>query len=339
MWLIVGIVFIVCVIVKSIRYYIISFFFPFLYDHPFISQFIGIKYVNDTTFRPERKDVRIYLAGVFAKLFSYFTGLPIITSDETRKELMRLQGLYAKDISMKYYFDKLFNETTTRKMTLIEFEEFLADCILTETNRVFKILNTADENIIRKHLQCIRIVLAGLKGGENRSIMQFIRGLSAIRQTVKILHNHSPSHRLLILIPCLTLIDGFSKMIVQKTNNELEMKDFFDFTSRFFVVVYKGDLTFINRSKDDSNNSLNRAFGVPKGFLCPGNIYVTKFIKSIIEFLNCLDITVDGTANISNKRFRSITNMKDISLTFKLLPFISSLVAHKGNKGTIKAKA
>ena len=321
MWAFVVLIVFISLIIKSVRYYIYSFFFSFLYNRSYIAnKILCIKYVDDITFRPERGDVQIYLTGVFAKLFSWFTGLPIITPVETRKELMHLQGLYAKNISMESYLEPIIN----KHMTLNEFEDFLAECILTETNRVFNILNPIEEKIICRQLKCIRTVLSGLTGGENRSIFQFIKGLSAIRQVTKILHNHTPSQRLLILIPCLSLIDGISKMLVQNDKDigtrtkELEMKDFFDYTSKFFVVLYKGDLTFINRTKDDSNTITNRAFGVPRGFLCPGSLYVTKFIKSILEFLRCLDITIEGDAIISTGRFRTITNKKDMSLTFKI---------------------
>ena len=85
-------------------------------------------------------------------------------------------------------------------------------------------------------------------------------------------------------------------MLVKGKADELEMKDFFDYTSNFFVVLYKGDLTFINRT---TNTSANRAFGAPRGFLCPGSLHVTKFVKSILEFIRCLDVTVTKKKDIS----------------------------------------
>jgi hypothetical protein len=280
-----------------------------------LSYYLGIKYVNDTTFVPKREDTQIYLTGIFAKMFTWFTGMPIVTPLSTRQELLRLQGSFANDISMESYLGDLIGNS----MTLSEFENLLSKFILKETNRVFNILSENEEQLIYEQLGSIRIILSGLTGGENKSLMAVIRGLKHIRKVVHILHEKTPAQRLLILIPHLSLIEGFSKMIVKregKSMEDLQMKDFFDYTSRFFVVVHNGSLTFINRSPDDKNTENNRAFGVTPGFLCPGSKFVAKFIKSILEFLKCLDIKVDGDAKISNNRFRVITNKDDIHLTF-----------------------
>ena len=300
---------------KCVRYYLYSFAFPFLYDRPCLSYYLGIKYVDDTTFVPKRENTQIYLTGIFAKIFTWFTGMPIITALSTRQELLRLQGSFANDISMEDYLDKIVGEG----MTLSDFENKLSKFILRETNRVFNVLSEGEEQLVYEQLESMRIILSGLTGGESKSLIAVIRGLKHIRKVVHVLREKTPAQRLLILIPHLSLIEGFSKMIVKrngKSMEDLQMKDFFDYTSRFFVVIHNGSLTFINRSPDDKNTENNRAFGVTPGFLCPGSRYVAKFIKSILEFLKCLDIKVEGNAHISNNRFRVITNKDDIYLTF-----------------------
>lgn len=300
---------------KRSRHYVYSWIFPYLYDQPKLSAALGIKYVNDTEFIPTRENTSIYLDGVFAFLFRQITELPIPTPESTRKELLRLQGLCAKNISMEPYFDEILD----KRMSLSEFESKLSSCILVETNRVFEILTVDEERRIYNELEIIRVILSGLTGGENKSIKSIITGLFHVRKIMNILREKTPAQRLLILIPHLSLIEGFSKMVVKKRQcmENLEMKDFFDYTSRFFVVTHNGELTFINRAPDDKNTENNRAFGISPGFLCPGSIYVAKFIKSILEFLKCLDITVEGDANISNARFRIITNKDEIFVTFK----------------------
>ncbi len=142
--LIIGVI-ILSVIYKPLRFYIFSFFFPYLYENRSLSNLLGIKYADDRTFKPERSNTQIYLKGVFAELFKTFiTGMPIITPIETRKELMALQGQFAKNITMEHYFEKINKKT----MDLCEFEDYLSECILKETNRVFDIVDKKDEEII-----------------------------------------------------------------------------------------------------------------------------------------------------------------------------------------------
>lgn len=299
---------------KYVRYYIYSYFFNYLYEHKRLSMLLGIKYVDDTTFEPQFENTRIYLAGLFAKLFMWFTGIPVPTPVETRKELLRLQGQFAKNISMEGYIDSIVG----KKMTLAEFETSLSSFILKETNRVFELMTEDEEKIVFEHLQEIRTVLAGLTGGESRSIKTFITGLKNIKKVMTVLKNKSDAQKLLILIPHLTMIDNFSKMLVQtkKPMSEIEMKDFFDYTSKFFVILHNNELTFINRSPDDKNTENNRAFGIRPAYFCPGSVYVAKFVKSVIEFLKCMDIKIEGEATISTKRFRTIENKNDVHVTF-----------------------
>lgn len=305
-----------CLYFKVTRYYICSYFFSYLYDRPKLSKFLGINYVNDTEFVTTKTSTKIYLSGVFIRLFSWFTGMETVTSQETKKELLRLQGLYANNIDMKYYFGDFIGKT----MTITEFEDKLSECILDETIEAFELCFQDETSVdnIKKHLKLIRSVLSGLTGGEGKSIKTIVSGLSSLRKIKNILETQTYANRLILLVPHLSLIEGFSKMIINTHGDmsNLQMKDFFDYTSRFFVVVHEGTLTFVNRTPDDKNTENNRAFGISPGFICPGSRYVAKFITSILNELRQMKITIDGIPNISNNRFRVITNKDDVKLTF-----------------------
>ncbi|AYV78017.1 MAG: hypothetical protein Edafosvirus4_1, partial [Edafosvirus sp.] len=278
------------------------------------AKFFGIKYVDDRVWKTNRVETKIYMEGLFAKMFTMFTGMKIVTSDATRKELMKLQGESAKEITMDRYFDEIDGKT----LTLNEFEDFLSKVLLIETNRVFNILDKDREDYFLTQLTTLRHVINGLTGGTNKSIKTMITNFGTVKEIVKILKSVSEAQRLLLFVPHLSLIDSFSKMLTNKKRDmsTFHPHDFFEQTSKFFVLVCNGELTFVERHEDTSNSGTNRTFG-PRGFQCPGNIYVIKFIKSILSFLQTFDIKVEGDAIISNKRFKNITNKNDIKITFK----------------------
>jgi hypothetical protein len=301
-------------IVKPIRFYIMSFFFPWLYDHPRISQILGIRYESDLIFETNRKETKLYLVGIFATMFTWFTGMNIETSLHTRKDLMRLQGKYAKNITMEPYFDEVMDKT----MTLNEFEDFLSRTLLIETNRVFEILDKGKEKYFLEHIKIVRLIVNGLTGGSNMSIRTMITKYKHVKELIKIMNSVSEAHRMLLFVPHLSLVDGFSKMLIKTNGDMLKLipSDFFELTSKYFVIVNKGDLVFVTRHGDDRNTCVNRSFGI-KGFSCPGALYVIKFIKSIHAFLQSMDITIEGKAIISNRRFKNITNKDDVKVTFR----------------------
>lgn len=313
------------ILYKPFRHYCLSYFFPYLYEHPKLANFFGIEFKSDEDWATNRDDTKIYIPGVFGFLFTKFTGLPIESSPETIKEILRLQGAHAKKITMKPYLKDIIGKT----MTLTEFETYLSDCILTETNRVFELVDSETETEFRNHLKIVREIITGLTCNPNESVKSFFRNFSGVRKIIAILNKLSSGRRLILLIPHLSLIDGFSKMLVKKQGNlsDLQMSDFFDFTSRFFVFLHKGNLVFVKRHIDTTNNSNNRVFGLTKTdyptkqkMFCPGSIFVSNFIKSILSFLKTMNIEVNNVCSettISNERFRNIIDKNKIQISFK----------------------
>lgn len=304
---------------KPFRFYCFSYCFSWLYNNQTIAKFLGIRFEDDRFWETTREETDIYIPGFFAKIFVMFTGLPIKTTSDVRKELMLLQGKYAKNISMESYF----NEIDGKTMTIHEFEIWLSKTIIHETNRVFKILTTDKEKEFLDHIIIIRTIISGLTGSSNTSIFTMLSEWHTVYKLIKILRSVSGAKRLLLLIPSLSLIDSFSKMITNKNIILMERSptDFFELTSNFFVVISGGDMVFVHRHSDDKNSVNNRAFGIPQGtsghkFICPGSHYVMKFINSILSFLKTFDIAVNGDAIISTGRFRNIMNKSNIQVTF-----------------------
>ena len=306
---------------STFRFYCLSWFFPWLYHHPRVAVFLGIQYRSDLDWHTNRKETQIYISGLFGYMFTQFTGLSIETPLDVIKEIMREQQLHSKKITMEPYFDGLVSK---KRINLIEFEEYLSDCILTETNRVFQIIDQPTEELFRKNLKIVRKILGGLTSNPAHSIRAMITHFGAVRQLIAILRGISPSRRLILLIPHLTLIDNNSKLLISTKGNMggVTLVDFFDHTSKFFVFVSNGKLTFVHRHPDKTCNANNRVFGIVRGnggsrMFCPGNIYTTQFIRSILEFIQTLDIVVDGEEGIvSNSRFRNIMNKDKVFVTF-----------------------
>lgn len=304
------------------RWYCCSYFLSYLYDRPTLANFLGIEYKSDVDWHTNREDTKIYIPGVFGYLFSKFTGLAIVSEPSTIKEILTLQGLHAKKITMEPYLTDLAG----KQMSLVEFEDFLSNCILTETNKCFEIIDKETEDEFRSCLKIVRQIISGLTSDSNKSIGAMFLFYSNVQKLIKILHGLTPGKRLILLVPHLSLIDGFSKMILKNNGNltNITISSFFDFTSRFFVFLHKGRMVFVTRNPDYTNNSNNRAFGLIKvdhiekqRVFCPGNIFVTKFVNSVIALLRTFNIQVDGDTTITtNTRFRNIANKQSIKLTF-----------------------
>lgn len=303
------------------RWFCCSFFLSYLYDHPNFAKMLGIEFRDDITWHTNREDTKIYIPGIYGYLFSKFTGLNIVSDPQTIKEILYEQGAHAKKITMEPYLIGLAG----KRMSLVEFEDYLSNCILTETNKCFEIIDAETEKEFRSHLGIMRQIISGLTSDSNKSVRVMITFYSVVRKITNIIHKLSPGRRLILLVPHLSLIDGFSKMIL-KTNGDLTgitASSFFDFTSRFFVFLHKGKLTFVTRTPDYTNNANNRAFGLVNAdfiekqrVFCPGNIFVTKFIMSVISLLKTFKIDVEGDTTITNERFRNIANKHSIMLTF-----------------------
>jgi len=240
-------------------------------------------------------------------------GMNVILTDDTRKNLIRLQRSKANDINMEEYFEPLNGKT----LTLHEFDVFLSNSILKETNKVFEILNPETEAEYAKHLKIIRAIVNSLTGNAWVGIKMMIKNFQSILEISRILRSVEEHKRVLLYVPQLTVINKFSKMLVERKGitDDLEVCHFLNLETHFSVFVNNGHLVFVKRTEDKANTTGNRAFGV-RGLICPGNIYTIKFIQSILTFLQKFDIHVDKDPIFKGSRFVRIVNKNDIHLTF-----------------------
>lgn len=302
------------------RFYVLSYFLNWLYNHPETATKLGIRYENDETWKTNRKETEIFFTGIFAKVLMKFTGLPFLLPDDLRKNFETLQAVKASEISMKPYFDEIAGKT----LTIEEFEHFLSRSILKETNRVFEILDPATEDELMKHILIVRGIVDSLTGSVYNGFWLMISNMRTAFVISRILKSVEQKKRLLLHIPQLALINNFSKMILRNPPDEtgiidiskIEPCDFLEPLSKFFTAIHDNQMVFVHRHMDRRNSSSNRAFG-PTGYQCPGNVYSINFIRSTIDFLKSFDIYVEGQAKYRLGRFKNIVNKKDIKVTFK----------------------
>jgi preprotein translocase subunit Sss1 len=239
----------------------------------------------------------------------------IVLPDETRKSLMRIQGLHAKKIDMTRYFHKIDGKT----ISLDTFEEFLSKAIMVETNRVFELVDKPTEKELVELIKVLRGIITVLRGDFLNGISVFFKNLRSVFRLSTIIRSLDGHLRFLVFVPQLALLDNFSKLLLAKKGNMhgLEPHDFLEAVAKFSIFHSKGQITFMHRTKDTTNNASNKAFG-PEGVQCPGNIYTFNFIRSILEFLQSLVITIDGEAIWKGGRFKYISNKNDIKIKFVL---------------------
>ena len=298
----------------DVKYYLMSYFFTHLYENRNLSKKLGIKYEDDRTWITNRKETYVYLEGVFINLFSRFVGMKPILKDEVRKELMKLQSRHVNEIDMEVYFNTLDG----KKLNLVEFEDFLSRSVLTETNRVFKILDKETEEELLKNVKSLKEIVDSITGDAKKGIWQMITNWKILSKISSILKSVPEHKRVLLYVPQLTLISNFTKLLVRKKGDMsgFEPYEYLEPVSTFSVFVHNGQLTFVDRHLDKNNNPSNTAFG-PKGVQCPGNKFTFKFIQSIISFLQGFDIELEGQALIKGSRFAYIANKKEVFLIFK----------------------
>jgi hypothetical protein len=302
------------------RWYCFSWFLPWLYTHPKVSQFFGIQYKDDLKWTTTRAESKVFFTGIFVKILQYFTGVPFILPEEIRKPFVILQHDFAKGLDMAPYFKEIDGKTLTIK----EFEAFLSRSILIETNRVFEMIDKDTENEFLKHITIVRGIIDALTGDVFHGFYLMIRHLWSTIMIFKILNMTTVEKRLFLHIPQLALINNFSKLLVRNLPgpngqidiDDLQPYDFLEPLSQFFVAEVNGVLTFVHRHYDHQNTAVNRAFG-PKGtFQCPGAQYSIEFIKTVIRLLKTFNINVEGQAHYRIGRFKNIVNKTDIRVTF-----------------------
>lgn len=294
----------VCVVYKPFRFYMMSFGFDWLYENPKIAHMCGIKIVDDIRFHTDRKQSHIYVSGFYAWLF----GMDVIMTPEVFSEFQKVQNKQSGDINMSHYDTELKHQ----KMSLYDFEMWLSDVLLKETNRCFNIVDNNIEVELLKNNRLIRQII----GQEEFTIwhkLQNIRQLCNISLIFRSVPNY---FRLFLIVPQLTLVDVTTKCMFEygdKIKDETVETILYP-NNKFFVMVCNDNLTFVKR--DDSNTTINRAFG-PKGFQCPANAYSLNFLQTIFDSLNKFDLTIEGEPTYTNDQFRHISNKKDIMMTFE----------------------
>ena len=304
-----------CLFSREFRYYILSYFFDYLYTHPKAAAFVGITYRDDRTWTTSRKETYIYTSGFFIEMFKLFSGMNIVLPDKVRKDLISLQTLHAKNIDMTRYFRKIDGKT----ISLDTFEEFLSKAIMVETNRVFSLVDKTTEKELVELIKVLRGIITVLRGDFFNGLYVFFTNIRSVFRLSSIIRSLDGHLRFLVFVPQLALLDNFSKMLLARKGdmNGLEPHDFLEAVAKFSIFHSDGKIVFMHRTKDTTNNALNKSFG-PTGVRCPGNIYTFNFIKSILEFLQSLIIEIDGEAVWKGGRFKYISNKNDIKIKFQL---------------------
>ena len=304
---------------KPARFYIFSYFFSELYDHPTVANFFGIRYVDVEKWKTSRKDSRIYSCGIFVKLLRLITGMDLRINDETIKQLIILQNKSSREINMEPYFDEIDGKI----LSLQDFEYFVSKILLVETNRAFKILDNETEIELKKYISVVFDVLNGLSGGMIEGIFLMLWHFKSLYKVSKILKKISEPERLIVFGPQLSLVTNFTKMIWRKKGilKELQPNDFLDLSTKFFVFeTWENgfqELIFAKRdTRDTSNSTNNKAFG-PTGVLCPGNRISIDYIRSILSFLQLFDIEFQGEVIFKGNRFKNIVNKEKVNVLFK----------------------
>jgi hypothetical protein len=298
---------------KPLRFYIYSFFFPWLYEHPTISKFLGIRYEDDTDWATNRKESRVYLPGITVWLLKFFIGMDFLLEDNVRKTFERIQLDFAKDIDMRSYFRRLDGKT----INLVEFEDFLSKSMIQETNRVFNIIDTERCDLFVEHSKALRTIISAVTFSVFEGLKALMTNLHHIIKMSVIIRSVPEHKRVLLLAPQLALIHNFSQMVIDKRGDMVDVQphDFMTPISKIFVAVTNGDLVFVSCHQDKRDTPSNRAFG-PKGLQCPGASYTFKFVQNVIGFIRTMKIDVRGIPRYEGGRFSNISNKEEILFTF-----------------------
>lgn len=324
---------ILAIFYKPFRFYCYSYFLPWLYDHPSISKFLGIRYENDGEWKTNRDDSRVYIPGLIAGLLRIFIGMDFVLDNQVRHTFQNLQMKKARGIDMEKYFNRLEGNT----INVEEFENFLSKSVIAETNNVFNIINKEKCEWLIAHSLALRTIISALTtsmwGGIKSAIMNFHH---VIKMSL-LLRSAPKETRILLIAPQLALIHNFTKMIVNKQGDmsDIQAYDFLEPVSRFFVAITTAngysELVFVNRKFHKKNTRNNRAFG-PTGLQCPGALYTFRFIEDVTKFLKALDIKIEGKPIYKGRRFSNISNKKDILITFNKKDNYNELVDNYENE-------
>lgn len=310
--------------VRRIRFYFCMFFASWFFDHPTVAKYFGIEMDDVFTYKKSRRESRIYSDGLFVKILALITGMNLRVSDQVRREMIMLQNKHSKQIDMEQYFDMI----NGKKMTVLEFEHFLSQVLLVETNRMYQVFNENAIKELSQHSVVVFEILNGLSGGMVDGFIMMFKHVRTLYKISMILRSAPEAQRLMIFGPQLSLVTNFSKMILRcddesKSFDTLEPNDFLNLKTKFFVFEEFHDdldqsrhkLVFLKRERDFSDGQSNKAFG-PSYIACPGAKLTIDYIQSILSFLQSFDISVEGKAIYEGVRFKNIANKDDVRIRF-----------------------
>jgi len=298
---------------KSIRFYIMSFFFDWLNEHEEIGKYLGVKYENDYELVFNRKESIIYTPGIYKLLTEWFVGININLDFSIYKKLIQTQFEMSKKINLNYYIDQLKGRT----LNIDQFEDYIAESFLTEISKELN-LKDSDYYKLKTQNKLIRIILNSLTGETENLLYKLLINIRNLIELRQILLSLPPDVRLFTIVPQFTILNKFIELIVYKNGN-LQDLQFYEFVmpGTFLTMLNKNDLYIVRRFIDKTNNYTNIGFGV-KGFQCPASRFVFMVITNIMNNLKKINIRIEETPVYSNsKRFKKIiTNKRDILLHF-----------------------
>lgn len=301
--------------IKSIRFYIFSWFFVFLNDNEKIGKLLGIKYVNDSEISVFRKDTQIYFPGITMKLIEYFFSLKIVLDFTTHKNFIKLQFNMANNVNFDNYFLNIKDKT----MIFDHFEDYLSKMLLFETNSFIKVLTDEELIFFYNNNKIIRTLLNGITISNRNYYYELIKNIRTLLIFRSILKKIPEEYRTFYIVPQLTMINKLMEMILYKNGDftDLQLYEFLISSSKFYTIIHKNDLYFIRRTIDKKNNHTNTGFGV-KGHQCPAAFFVTNIFNKIIDLFKNYKIEIIGEVKYDGqKRFlKNVVNKNEISLKF-----------------------
>ena len=272
---------------KPFRFYVLSFFFDWLFEHPKVAKLMNIKIVDDLEFKENQMESHVFMTGLFVGLFTIFTGVNTALTPETIYKLHKIQN----DNNKKFDTTKYNNEIMNTTMSLYEFESWLSDISLKETNRYFDIVNNDIETKLVDNNQLIRMI-GNLINKNKTSIWNIFINLKKIINISCILRQIPMYMRLFLFVPQITMID--TQNIDIGFDNESNTK--------YLVMMQNDDLIFVKKYKNDSVMSADK--------ISP------KLHESIVNSLNKFDIKIVGVPEYATGKSGHITNKHNIYLTF-----------------------
>lgn len=301
--------------VKSIRFYIFSWFFVFLNDNEKIGKLLGIKYVNDSEISVFRKDTKIYFPGITIKLIEYFFSLKIVLDFTTHKNFIKLQFNMANNINFDNYFLNIKDKT----MIFDQFEDYLSKMLLFEINSFIKVLTDEELIFFYNNNKIIRTLLNGITISNRNYYYELIKNVRTLLIFRSILKKIPEEYRTFYIVPQLTMINKLMEMILYKNGDftDLQLYEFLISSSKFYTIIHKNDLYFVRRTIDKTNSYTNTGFGV-KGHQCPAAFFVTNIFNKIIDLFKNYKIEIIGEVKYDGqKRFlKNVVNKNEISLKF-----------------------